>query len=270
MTQNPWIREDTFRHFLRGEPGPKMTVDGTVTKTLLLMACLFGGVLIGTLFPHAALTARAVHPTLPWRLQTAVSLSSFFWPGLLAIVLAIIGFIAWHSERAQVYLAPAFAVMEGMCMSSLALAANVQCPGLGLMALVASCALLLLVALAYWLGLVSDLNPLAVGATAVFITLVAGLAVILAMRSLGADIALTGHTTLVYWAIVGGYVVYLGYELALSFRHIADAAEMEAPKWMEWRAAFGLMVMLVWIYVVLLDVLRQVLRVTRSARKNFA
>ncbi len=268
MPPNPWIREDTFRNFVRGEPGPKMTVDGTVSKTLFLMGCLFGGALLGTLFPHAALTARLMHPTLPWRLQTAVSVGSFFWPGLLAVMLAIIGFIAWHSERAQVYLAPLFAVIEGMCLSSLALASNALYPGLGLMALAATCALLLLIVGAYWLGLVNDLHPLAVGAAALFVTLAAGYAVILAMRALGADITLTGHTTLVYWAIVCGFVVYLAYELALGFRHIADAAELGAPKWMEWRAAFGLMVMLVWLYVVLLQVLRQVVREARSARSS--
>ena len=271
MPGNPWIREDTFRHFVRNEPGPKMSVDGTVTKILFLMGCLAVGVFLGTNFPHAALTARLMHPTLPWSLQTAVSVTSFFWPGFLAVLLAVLGFIAWHFERAQPYLAPLFAVMEGMCMSSLALASNAQYPGLGLMALAATCALLLLIALAYWLGLVSeDLGPFSVAATAVFVTLIAGFAVILTMRSMGADITITGHATLVYWAIVLGFVVFLTWELALAFRYIADAAELGAPKWMEWRAAFGLMVMLVWIYVVMLDVLRIVLRETRSARNSLA
>jgi hypothetical protein len=46
---------------------------------------------------------------------------------------------------------------------------------------------------------------------------------------------------IVYWAIVLGFVVYLGQHLALGFNYIDDAAEMAAPQWMEWRAAFCLM-----------------------------
>lgn len=242
-----------------------MTVDGVATKTLFLLGCLFVGAWLGSLFPHAALTARVLQPVTPRALYVPLAVA-FFWPGLFAVTLAIVGFFAWHSERAQVYLAPAFAVVEGMCLASLALASNPQFPGLGLMALAATVALLLLVAGAYWFGLVSDLSPLALGVAAVMVTLAAGFGVILALRSLGADISLTGHATLVYWAIVCGYVVYLAQQLALSFRYIEEAAEMEAPQWMEWRAAFGLMVTLVRIFLVLFLVLRQVRATVRAAR----
>jgi uncharacterized YccA/Bax inhibitor family protein len=266
MLPRPWLREDTFRDFVPGEPGPKMTMDGAMQKTLFLMGCLCVGAWVGSLFPHAALTARAMHPATPWPLYTALSVP-FFWPGLLAIALAIIGFIAWHSARAQVYLAPVFAFVEGMCLSSLALASNARYPGLGLMAALATCALLLVVVVGYWLGLVSDITPLALATAAVLITAATGFFVILVLRGMGQDISITGHATIVYWAIVLGFVVYLAQQLALGFKYIADAAELGAPQWMEWRAAFCLMVALVFIYITLFNILREVLAATRTASR---
>jgi len=65
-----------------------------------------------------------------------------------------------------------------------------------------------------------------------------------------------------------GFVVYLAQQLALGFKYIADAAEMGAPQWMEWRAAFCLMVALVFIYITLFNILRVVLAATRTAASS--
>jgi uncharacterized YccA/Bax inhibitor family protein len=43
--------------------------------------------------------------------------------------------------------------------------------------------------------------------------------------------------------------------LLLDFDSIEKAAEMGAPKYMEWYAAFGLLVTLVWLYLEILKLL---------------
>jgi uncharacterized YccA/Bax inhibitor family protein len=63
-----------------------------------------------------------------------------------------------------------------------------------------------------------------------------------------------------------GFMVYLAQQLALSFRYIDEAADLGAPKWMEWRAALGIMVSLVWIYVAALSFIRQAIRASRNTR----
>jgi uncharacterized YccA/Bax inhibitor family protein len=54
--------------------------------------------------------------------------------------------------------------------------------------------------------------------------------------------------------------VFLAKELSRSFGYIEDAIELGAPKWMEWRAALGLMVAIIVIYLGLLNTLRKLLR----------
>jgi uncharacterized YccA/Bax inhibitor family protein len=46
--------------------------------------------------------------------------------------------------------------------------------------------------------------------------------------------------------------------LLLDFDFIEEAARREAPKYMEWYGAFGLMVTLVWLYLEILRLLRKV------------
>ncbi len=55
-------------------------------------------------------------------------------------------------------------------------------------------------------------------------------------------------------------LIILAQELSRGFGYIEDAIELGAPKWMEWRAALGFMVAIIFIYVGLLNVLRKVLR----------
>lgn len=46
--------------------------------------------------------------------------------------------------------------------------------------------------------------------------------------------------------------------LALDFQTVRDGVEQRAPKYMEWYAAFALMVTIVWIYVEALNLLRKI------------
>ena len=50
-------------------------------------------------------------------------------------------------------------------------------------------------------------------------------------------------------------VVIAALNLVMDFDFIEHGAEMGAPKYMEWYAAFGLMVTLIWLYVEILRLL---------------
>jgi uncharacterized YccA/Bax inhibitor family protein len=50
-------------------------------------------------------------------------------------------------------------------------------------------------------------------------------------------------------------VIIAALNLVLDFDFIENGAEMGAPKYMEWYAAFGLLVTLVWLYVEILRLL---------------
>ena len=50
-------------------------------------------------------------------------------------------------------------------------------------------------------------------------------------------------------------VIIASLNLVLDFDFIENGAEVGAPKYMEWYAAFGLMVTLIWLYIELLHLL---------------
>ena len=52
----------------------------------------------------------------------------------------------------------------------------------------------------------------------------------------------------------------IGFSLVLDFDFIENAVEVQAPKYMEWFAAFGLVVTLVWLYVEILRLLSKLRR----------
>lgn len=53
-------------------------------------------------------------------------------------------------------------------------------------------------------------------------------------------------------------VIIAALNLVLDFDFIEKGAEQGAPKYMEWYAAFGLLVTLVWLYIEILRLLSKV------------
>ncbi len=242
-----------------------MTLNGTVTKTLLLLGFVLAGTVVGEHFLHAALVARDLTPATPRSLYIIFSVP-FFWPGAFAFLLGVIASVAWFFDSAQVYLAPAFAFVQGMCIASVAAATNARYPGVAAIAALATCGLLAVLLLMYHWRMAVDAGPITVGAVAAGVTLVAGAIVILLMKTIGRGYAAPSQTMVVCWAVICGFMIFLAQQLAQSLRYIDEGIEMGAPKRMEWRAAFGLMVTLVFIYVIVLDFLRQAARSNRSSR----
>ena len=52
-----------------------------------------------------------------------------------------------------------------------------------------------------------------------------------------------------------GVVIVAALNLVLDFDFIEEGAERGAPKYMEWYAAFGLLVTLIWLYLEILRLL---------------
>lgn len=260
VSNYPYINENSFRNFVRGQE-PAMTASGVVRKTFFLLALLAGGAAVGACFPRHGQEARTLLPIVaadPGSVNTGSG--SLVWPGALALLLGMIFFAASFMDRAQIYLAQAFAFFQGMAMASFAAAVNSHTPGVAAVAFLITFLMLAGLLLGYQQGWIPDFEEWSAGIGAFFITIIAIYLGIFILRVFGADMPFPQQTTVVYWAFVSGFMVFLAFQLSNSFRYIDDAVEMGAPKWMEWRAAFGLMVALISIYY---DVLRILARASR-------
>ena len=69
------------------------------------------------------------------------------------------------------------------------------------------------------------------------------------MSFFGAGIPLIHESGLVGIGFSLVVVVIAALNLVLDFDFIEQGAEQGAPKYMEWYAAFGLMVTLIWLYI---------------------
>jgi FtsH-binding integral membrane protein len=186
---SPWLNENSFRGFAKGVPGPTMNLNGTVTKTFVLLGIVGAGAVLGGWFPHAALIAHTVAPPVSqpnlvrMPAATASNPSQFLlWASGFGSLLALMGlagwfFFDWFVEGAQFWMALAFSLVEGMAIGAITVATNGAYPGVALLAVLATCSLVALMLVLYSCGMGLDVSPITAGIAAAVVTALAGLVV---------------------------------------------------------------------------------------------
>lgn len=234
-TANPALRADAFVG-VQGAVGPAMTIQGTVNKT---------GVMLAILLMSSAWTWGRAFAGAP--VQGPIMLSALAG---FAVAMATIFKKTWAPITA-----PLYAALEGLVLGGISAMLERSYPGIAVQAVTLTFGVLAALLLAY----TSRLIPV----TANF--------------RLGI-VAATGGIMLVYLAsIVLGFfgirlpflhdngpigigvslviVVIAALNLVLDFDFIEQGAQQHLPKYMEWYAAFGLMVTLVWLYLEMIRLL---------------
>ena len=87
------------------------------------------------------------------------------------------------------------------------------------------------------------------------LAVVAVYVVSIVMRLFGADVPMIHDNGAVGILFSLAVVGIASFNLLLDFDLIEQGVEAGAPRWMEWYAAFGLLVTLVWLYLELLRLL---------------
>jgi len=170
----------------------------------------------------------------------------------------IVGFItalvvAFKPMMAR-FLAPVYALAQGVAVGAISKVYNIAYEGIVLQAVGATIGVFLVMLLLYRTGVLRVTNTfrrVVVGATV-------GIAVFYLaswiVSFFGADIFPSGSSTfsIAFSFFVAGIAAF---NLALDFDFIDRAEREGAPKQMEWFAAFGLLVTLVWLYLEILRLL---------------
>lgn len=256
-TGNPILRADAFRlpedwSNLAASKPRTMTVMGTVHASIVLLG----------ITGAAAIASWAVIDASPGLLFPVA-----FGGAILAFILAIVLHMA--PSRAP-YLAWAYAVLEGAFLGgiSLVVARSVGAGGVGivLQALMLTFGVFGSLLLAYRAGLIrlgGTASRMVVAATGGLCFLYIG---VMVMRLVGFDAPLlhelfgfgrAGAIGIGFSVLV---IVLAAFNLVLDFQFIEEASASGAPKHMEWYAAFGLLVTLVWLYVEALRLLAKLRR----------
>ncbi|HTC58257.1 MAG TPA: Bax inhibitor-1/YccA family protein [Candidatus Sulfotelmatobacter sp.] len=241
-TSNPALGDKTFQDLASNRYGgaidlsSRMTLNGTVNKTGLLLVC---AVATAAWTWHLFLASQAAA-------DIAVPLLVGTIGGFIVAMVTV-----FKKEWAPVT-APIYALLEGLALGGLSAIFNTRYPGVAIQAVGLTFGTLFVLLLAYASGMIKVTDKFrlgvvaATGGIAVFYLLEMGLSFFgvhfIAINSGGAiGIAFSLFV-----------VAIAALNLVLDFDFIQQGVTYGAPKYMEWYGAFGIIVTLVWLYLEIL------------------
>jgi uncharacterized YccA/Bax inhibitor family protein len=235
-TSNPALREDVLTA-TRLDGGGTMTVNGTVNKTsLLLILALF--------------TASA-----SWVLGTTGGPAIGGWAigaslGGLAVAIATIVRPRWSPVTAPIY-----ALLQGVVLGLVSMWFEASYPGIAIQAVALTFGVFGVMLVLYRTGVVKVTQRFRAGVLGATLGIAVVYLVSLVLGLFGVRVPFLYDASPLGILISLAIVTVAALNLVLDFDLIDHGARSGAPAYMEWYAAFGLLVTLVWLYLELLRLL---------------
>ena len=240
---NPALSESTFLDLGSGtvvrRDADAMSLNGTVNKTAFLLVL----VLATSMFTWSKAYAGAGAGLMPW-----------VWGGAIGgLVLALV--TVFKKQWAPVT-APLYAAVEGLFIGAISAVFEQRFPGIVIQAVGLTFGTMAALLVAYRSGLIKATENFKLSVVAATGGIALLYLVNIGMGLLGFEgmgfIHDSGWMGIGFSAVV---VVVAALNLVLDFDFIEQGVEQGAPKYMEWYAAFGLLVTLVWLYLEILRLL---------------
>lgn len=234
-TSNPMMKENLFTQALPGTE--TMTLQGAVNKTVALLAL----VVIGAAYSWNLFYNQGPAAVQPWMLGGLIG-------GFIFAMITIFK-AAWAPKTAPIY-----AVLEGLALGGISAIFEARYPGIVIQAVGLTFATLFALLFAYKTRLIRATENFKLGIVAA----TGGIALVYLVSFIGGlfgwQIPLiheSGPVGILFSLFV---VTVAALNLVLDFDFI-ERGDGVAPRYMEWYAAFGLVVTLVWLYLELLRLL---------------
>ena len=239
---NPALKQSAFTGQLA--TGQTMTVQGTVNKTGLLLLLVVISAAWTWGLSHSDNPAAAY----PWMIGGLLG-------GLAAAVVTI------FKKEWSAISAPIYALLEGLVLGAISAIFEKAYPGIAVLAISLTFAVLFVLLLAYKTGIVRATRGFKLGVIAatggIALVYLANMVMTLFFHS---QISPLYSSTPLGIGISLFVVVIASLNLILDFDMIENGVRVGAPKYMEWYGAFGLMVTLIWLYMEILRLLGKVRR----------
>jgi uncharacterized YccA/Bax inhibitor family protein len=235
-TSNPALNAKTFDG--RAATGDAMTLQGTVNKTGVLLFCVSA---------TAAWTwwisnTQGAQAALPWMLGGLI--------GGFGFALVTIFKKEWSPVTAPVY-----ALLEGLALGGISAFLEQRYHGIAINALGLTLGVTLVMLALYTTGVLRATPKFAIGVVAA----TGGIAIVylvdMVLRMFGREVPLLNSSGPAGIAISVVIVIVAALNLILDFNFVETGVHAQAPKYMEWYGAFGIMVTLVWMYLEILRLL---------------
>jgi uncharacterized YccA/Bax inhibitor family protein len=237
---NPALKESVFRGVAADIGAARMTISGTIYKSILLVAL--------TVFSAGWVwVATKTNPAIVGPATLVGALGGF-----------IVALIAIFKPATAPFTAPLYAVLEGLALGAISAIYDIQYHGLPLMAVGLTCMVLLAMLISYQTGLIraTDTFRRVVISATLGIALFYVLSIVLSLFHVGMPLLQNTGPLGIGLSIV--FVAVAALNLVLDFDLIERGARQGAPKYMEWYGGFALLVTLVWLYLEILRLLGKV------------
>lgn len=235
---NPALKGDIFtRHGAIGVTDT-MTVQGTATKTIILLALLT----LGAFFTWREFFSGNVQMVMPIAIGGAV-------------VGTILGLVTIFKKTWAPVTAPLYAIAEGLMLGGISATFELRYPGIVIQAAGLTICVFAALLVAYKSRLIQATENFKLGMAAVMGGIMILYLVMFALSFAGIQFTMlhdSGPISIGFSVVI---CVVAALNLVMDFDFIESGEAAGAPKYMEWYGAFGLLVTLVWLYIELLRLL---------------
>jgi len=239
-TANPALNSKTFQEYSsRTGVVDSMTIQGTVNKTAIILCCLL---LSAGWTWNMFFSSGNPAVVMPWMIGGAIG-------GFVVALITV------FKKTAAPVTAPIYALLEGLFIGGISSIFEAQYPGIVIQAVGLTFGTLFALLFAYKSGFIKATENFKLGVVAATgsIMLIYFASILLGFFGISIPfIHDSGPLGILFSLVV---VVIAALNLVLDFDFIEHGAEQGAPKFMEWYAAFGLIVTLVWLYIEILRLL---------------
>ena len=238
-TANPALNKKTFEQFGSYADQKAMTLQGTVNRTVILLVLVVGA----ALWPWSLFfRGGGYEAVMPYVLGG----------GIAGFVVAI---VTVFKRKWAVVTGPIYAILEGLFIGGISAVFEAKFPGIVIQAVALTFGVLLILLAAYTTRLIKVTQNFRLGVVAA----TGGIFIIYMISFIGGFFGLNVpfiHESGIFGIGFSLFVVVIAsLNLVLDFDFIESGVEQGAPKYMEWYAAFGLLVTLVWLYLEILRLL---------------
>jgi uncharacterized YccA/Bax inhibitor family protein len=239
-TANPALNAETFKNLAYGADRENaMTIQGTVNKTGILLALT----LIAAAWTwNKFFTSGTPESLAPWTMIGAF--------GGFIVALVTVFKKTWSSVTAPVY-----AVLEGLFLGGISATFEARFPGIVIQAVGLTFGTLLCLLMAYRSGLIRATENFKLGVMSATGAIALFYLVTMILGFFGVRMPFIHESGIIGIGLSVFIVIIAALNLVLDFDFIEQGSVTGVPKYMEWYAAFGLMVTLIWLYLEILRLL---------------
>ena len=234
-SSNPMFGEEKFKNVLDAnlvERGATMTVQGAVNKTLILMAIMLAAGTFSFMYPSMILV----------------------WVGIIGG--AIVYFITSSNPSRAPYLAPVYAILEGLLVGAITkIYMNAFSPGLIFQAVTITFAILFMMLMLYKSGMIKVTAKFRAGVSMAVGAVMLFYLINIVCHFIGINIPFIHEGGMLSIGITLVIIGIASMNLLLDFDNFEKGEAMKAPEYMEWYSGMGLLFTLVWLYLEILRLL---------------